>query len=282
MSRQKSGMAVIFTGALVCAHAQWLNYPSPGTPRTSDGKPNLSAKAPRGSNGKPDLSGVWQTELSPPGEIERLFGDNFKYAVVPGDDPRTFSKYFLNILADFKPEEAPIRPEAAELARRNAEDARANPSAKCLPQGVVRADVLSYNPFKILQTPGEIAILYEVDNMFRQVYMDGRKLPVDPQPAWLGYSVGKWEGDMLVIDSAGFNDRSWLDAFGHPHSEALRLQERFHRRDFGHMDLQLTIDDPKMYTKPFTIRVTEVLLPDTDILEYVCEKETDRSHLPGR
>jgi hypothetical protein len=126
------------------------------------------------------------------------------------------------------------------------------------------------------------AILYEVDNMFRQVYTDGRKLPVDPQPAWLGYSVGKWEGDTLVVDSSGFNDRSWLDAYGHPHSEALRIQERFHRRDFGHMDLQLTIDDPKMYTRPFAIKVTEVLLPDTDILEYVCENETDRAHLPRK
>jgi hypothetical protein len=156
-----------------------LNYPSPVTPRTRDGKPNLSAKTPRASNGKPDLSGVWQTELSAPGEIERLFGDNFKYAVVPGDDPRTFSKYFLNILADFKPEDAPIRPAAAELARRNAENAKANPSAKCLPQGIVRADVLSYNPFKILQTPGVTAILYEADNTFRQVYTDGRTLPAE-------------------------------------------------------------------------------------------------------
>jgi hypothetical protein len=94
--------------------------------------------------------------------------------------------------------------------------------------------------------------------------------------------VGKWEGDTLVVDSSGFNDRSWLDAYGHPHSETLRLQERFHRRDFGHMDLQLTIDDPKMYTRPFAIKVTEVLLPDTDILEYVCENETDRAHLPRK
>ena len=282
MSCPTTGIALIFTGALLCAHAQWLNYPSPGTPRTRDGKPNLSAKAPRASNGKPDLSGVWQAELSPPGEIERLFGDVFEYAVVPGDDPRMFSKYFLNILADFKPEQAPIKPEAAELARKNAGNARANPSAQCLPQGIVRDDLLSYNPFKIIQTPGVIAILYEVDNMFRQVYTDGRKLPVDPQPAWVGYSVGKWDGDTLVVDSAGFNNRSWLDAFGHPHSEALRVQERFHRRDFGHMDLQLTVDDPKMYTRPFTIKVTEVLVPDSDILEYVCENEADRTHLPGR
>ena len=262
--------------------AQWLNYPQPGVPRLPNGKVDLNMKTPRTREGTPDLSGVWQAELSPPGEIERLFGDVFEYAVVPGDDPRMFSKYFLNILADFKPEQAPIKPEAAELARKNAGNARANPSAQCLPQGIVRDDLLSYNPFKIIQTPGVIAILYEVDNMFRQVYTDGRKLPVDPQPAWVGYSVGKWDGDTLVVDSAGFNDRSWLDAFGHPHSEALRIQERFHRRDFGHMDLQLTIDDPKMYTRPFTIRVTEVLVPDSDILEYVCENETDRAHLPGR
>jgi hypothetical protein len=282
MKGQIKTIAVLFTGAVVSAHAQWLNYPSPGTPRTRDGKPNLSAKTPRASNGKPDLSGVWQTELSPPGEIDRLFGNELKAFVVPGDDPTTFSKYFLNILADFKPEQAPIRPAAAELARKNAASARDNPSSKCLPQGIVRADVLSYNPFKIIQTPGVTAILYEVDNMFRQVYTDGRKLPADPQPAWLGYSVGKWEGDTLVVDSVGFNDRSWLDAFGHPHSEDLRIQERFHRRDFGHMDLQLTIDDPKMYTRPFTINVTEVLIPDSDILEYVCENETDQAHLPGR
>jgi len=282
MSGPGKRIAVIFAGAVLCAHAQWLNYPAPGTPRTRDGKPNLSAKAPRASNSKPDLSGVWQTELAPPGENERLFGDVFKEFVVPGDDPRTFSKYFLNILADFKPEDAPIRPEAAELARKNAESARDNPSAQCLPQGIVRADVLSYNPFKIIQTPGVLAVLYEVDNMFRQIYTDGRKLPADPQPSWMGYSVGKWDGDTLVVDSAGFNDRSWLDAFGHPHSEHLRIQERFHRRDFGHMDLQLTIDDPQMYTRPFTIKVTEVLVPDSDILEYVCENETDRAHLRGR
>ena len=179
MSGQTGKIAVLFTGALLCAHAQWLNYPSPGTPRTRDGKPNLAAKTPRASNGKPDLSGVWQTELAPPGENERLFGDVFAYAVVPGDDPRTFSKYFFNVLADFKPEDTPIRPAAAELARRNAENAKANPSAKCLPQGIVRADVLSYNPFKILQTPGVTAILYEADNTFRQVYTDGRTLPAE-------------------------------------------------------------------------------------------------------
>jgi hypothetical protein len=152
-----------------------------------------------------------------------------------------------------------------------------------MPQSLPRADIHSYAPFKIIQTPGLIAFLYEIDGMHRQVYTDGRKLPVDPQPLWLGYSVGRWEGDTLVVDTAGFNDKSWLDVAGHPHSDALRIEERFHRRDFGHMDLQVTVDDPKMYTKPFTIKVTELLQADSDILENVClENEKDLAHLPGR
>ncbi len=268
---------------VLCAtlSAQWLNYPTPGTPRTKDGKPNLSARAPRASNGKPDLSGVWQTEFAPAGENERIFGSFVGDFVVPGDDPRTFSKYFFNILSDFKPEDAPIRPAAAELTRKNAARIGTdNPSTQCLPQGITRADIFSFAPFKIIQTSGLIAILYEVDNTHRQIYTDGRKLPADPQPSWLGYSVGRWEGDTLVVDSAGFNDKSWLDGRGHPHSEDLRIQERFHRRDFGHMDLSLTIDDPKMYTKPFTIKVTELLVPDSDVLESVCnENEKDRVHM---
>jgi len=177
-----------------------------------------------------------------------------------------------------------LRPAAAELLRNNA--ARRgpdNPATRCLPQGLPRADILSYAPFKIIQTPGLIAVLYEIDNTHRQIYTDGRKLPVDPQPSWLGYSVGRWEGDTLVVDVAGFNDKSWLDLFGHPHSEDLRIQERFHRRDFGHMDLTVTVEDPKMYTRPITIKVTELLVPDSDILENICnENEKDRVHLEKR
>jgi hypothetical protein len=284
MNSRIKTVGLLFAGAMLCADAQWLNYPTPGTPRTRDGKPDLSAKAPRASNGKPDLSGVWQTELTPAGDNERLFGSVVKDFAVPGDDPSTFSKYFHNILADFSSQDAPIRPAAAELARKNeARRGPDNPSTRCLPQGIPRADILSYAPFKIIQTPGIIALLYEVDNTHRQIYTDGRKLPVDPQPSWLGYSVGRWEGDTLVVDSAGFNDRSWLDSMGHPHSEDLKIQERFHRRDFGHMDLSLTIEDPKMYTRPLTIKVTEVLLPDSDILESVCnENERDRVHLEKR
>jgi len=267
---------VVFALLSICADAQWLNFPAPGTPRTRDGKPNLTAPAPRSSDGKPDLSGVWQTELVNP--RDSVLGENFPFAV-PGDDPRTFSKYFFNILADFKPEEAPMRPEAAELFRKNGTTA-ITPTSSCLPLSIPGADMLSYSPFKIIQTRGVTLVLYEGPNSYRQIYTDGRKLPVDPNPTWLGYSVGHWERDTFVVDSAGFNDKARLDGRGHPRSEALRLQERFHRRDFSHLDVQITVDDPKLYTKPFTVKVTEILLPDSDVLESVCnENEKDLAHL---
>ena len=283
MRSQKKWIGIIFSGALACANGQWLNYPAPGTPRTREGKPNLSARAPRASNGKPDLSGLWQAEPAPPGEIQRLFGD-VSFTVVPGDDPSTFSKYFFNLLADFKPGESPLRPEAAAEMTRKRTQALGyddSPTTHCMPIGIPRGDLFSFAPIKMIQTPGLIAMLYEVDGTYRQVYTDGRKLPADPQPAWLGYSVGKWEGDTLV-DTAGFNDKSWLDASGLPHSEALRLQERFRRRDFGHMEVQVTLDDPKTFTKPFTIKFMQLLIPDSDILESFCnENEKDRTHLAG-
>lgn len=272
---------LFFTGALLTAHGQWLNYPAPGTPRTHDGKPDLTAKAPRTASGKPDLSGVWQPAFAPPGENSRLFGPDFKTFAVLGDDPTEFPKYLLNILVDFKPEESPLRPEFVAKFRNNAEHKGTDsPVVQCLPQGLPRADLTNYAPFKMIQTPQEIAVLYEIDNTYRQIYLDGRKLPADPQPSWMGYSVGAWEGDTLVVNSIGFNDKSWLDVAGHPHSEAMRIQERFHRRDFGHIDLRVTVDDPTMYTKPFTVQVTEDLVPDSDVLETICnENEKDRAHI---
>ncbi|HET9832832.1 MAG TPA: hypothetical protein VFP91_14005 [Vicinamibacterales bacterium] len=263
--------------AIVCGtavgHAQWLGYPAPGVPRLPDGKVNLSAKAPRTRDGKPDLSGVWRTEL------ESIDGKQNAF-VVPGDDPRTFSKYFLNILADFKPDDLPMRPSAVEAMRKNREQRLPGAAARCLPLGLPMMDVFAYSPFKMIQSPGMLVVLYEMDNAHRQIYIDGRKLPVDPQPTWGGYSVGRWEGDTLVVDAAGFNDRTRLDSGGHPHTEQMHLQERFHRRDFGHMDLTVTVDDPEMYTKPLSYTVTEVLLPDSDVLETVCnENEKDLAHL---
>jgi hypothetical protein len=149
----------------------------------------------------------------------------------------------------------------------------------CLPIGIPFSFLLP-DPNKIVQAPGLIVIMYEIDGMHRQIYTDGRTLPKDPQPSWLGYSTGKWQSDTLVVQTAGFNDKASLDGMGHPHSEALRVIERYHRRDFGHLDVEMTFDDPKMYTRPFTIKITQLLSADSDILEYVCnENEKDRAHL---
>lgn len=254
--------------ARLCAQAQW-NEPLKGAPRTPDGKVNMTGPVPR-VNGKPDLSGIWQVEAEPRGP--GLFG--------LGESPN--SKYFRDILSDFKRGEEPLTLEGAEILRRNTQPGVVGPNLRCLPDGVPHADLLP-EPFKIIQTPGEILFLYEVETMFRQVFTDGRNFPVDPSPTWLGYSVGRWDGDSLVVDTVGFNDLSWLDARGHGHSEEMRVEERFRRRDFGHLDVTVTITDPKIFTRPVTINFVEQLLPDTDVYEHICnENEKDAAHLPGR
>jgi hypothetical protein len=277
MMRLRLGIALVCS--MAAANAQWLNYPSPKTPLTRDGKPDLSAKAPRANNGKPDLSGVWQIESPPPGDYERLFGDPGP-GLVDGDDPRTQSKYFFNLLIDFKPGEEPLRPEAAAKTLKNRQ-ALDSPTSHCLPYGLPNR-YLNARPFKIFQTPDAIAIYYELDGAFREIHTDGRKLPADPFPSWLGYSTGKWDGDTLVVDTAGFNDKGWLDARGHPQSEALHVQERLHRRDYGRMDIEATVDDPNILTKPVTIKFAVRLIPNSDVLENFCaEGERDRAHMPA-
>jgi hypothetical protein len=267
---------ILLAAVSIGAHAQWLNYPTPGTPRARDGKPNLSAPAPRASNGKPDLSGVWQVEPTPADELKQLFGDLSAENVL-GDSLAAYSKYLVNLLADFKPEDSPLRPEFADLLRQRSTEVY--PLTRCLPVGVPGDDLLP-GPFKIIQTPGLVLVRNEYENTFRQIYMDGRKAPADPEPLWLGYSVGKWESDTLVVDTMGFNDRGWLDGMGHPHSEAMHVEERFHRRDFGHLDVEITINDPKVYTKPFSVKFAELLQPDSDVIEYFCnENEKDQSHI---
>jgi len=261
---------------LSAAPAQWLNYPTPGTPRTNDGKPNLAAPAPRASNGKPDLSGVWHVHPTSVAEMKRLYGDTVAVTDVPGMEIDTISKYALNILVDFPPGQSPMRPQAAEILRRRVQSDF--PPTNCLPAGIPFGSLVS-EPVKIVQSPRLIAILHE--DAHRQIYTDGRVFPKEfAQPAWLGYSIGHWERDTLVVESAGFNDKTWLDGMGHPHSEALRVTERYRRRDFGHMDIEITLDDPPMYSQPFTIKVTNDLLPDSDIFEYLCnENEKDRGHI---
>jgi len=210
--------------------------------------------------------------------LKRLIPDATNGA---GEEP--LSQYFINIFFDFKPDQAPIRPAAAELFRQRAQTfMKESPISHCLPEGMPMVE-MAPAPYKIVQMPGVTLMLYERDTTFRQVFTDGRKLPDDPQPSWLGYSVGKWDGDSLVVDSNGFNDRGWLDARGHAHSEHLHLTERFHRRNFGEMEVRLTIDDPKTYTRPFTITLQQRLLPDTDLLESFCaENEKDATHVDSK
>jgi hypothetical protein len=263
-------VSVILSGPLL---AQWLGYPTPGIPRRRDGKANLSAPTPRGRDGKPDLSGLWLTEPAP---VE-LRGDTNPEVTAVGEEP--LSLYFLNILNDFKPGDEPVRPEeAAALHERQASFTRISPIAHCLPEGMPLVEIAPA-PYKILQRAGLTVMLYERDTTYRQIYTDGRKLPADPSPTWLGYSVGHWEGDTFVVESRGFNARGWLDARGHSHSEALHLTERFHRINFGTMQLELIIDDPQTYTRPFSVRIKQHLMPDSDLLESFCaENEKDAAH----
>jgi hypothetical protein len=242
--------------AVAPATAQWLDYKTPGIPRLRDGKPNLSAPVPRTVDGNPDLSGIYQANNG---------------------------TQFQNVAANLRPEDFPIQPWAAALAKKREEENRKDdPYSHCMPPAVPRINVANH-PFKILQLPGLLAILYETSYVFRQIFTDGRPLPKDPQPTWLGYSVGRWENDTLVVDSNGFNDRNWLDGDkGHPLSDALRVTERFRRIDFGHLEIQVTIDDPKVYTKPWTIKESLNLLPDTELLENICENERDSGHLVGK
>ena len=269
--RQFLAVAAALAGCACLGDAQWLNQRDPTIPRTKDGKPNLSSPAPK-LNGKPDLSGVWQAERTPSSEYARVLGPNFEKVQVDSQD---ITKYMINIFWDVKPQDQPLRPETAAILK---EHGLVSPGLDCLPLGVpVSTFVFS---FKLVQAPQEIVMLTGTGDPPRQIYLDGRKLPKAPDPTWMGYSVGKWEGDTMVVETAGFNDRSYLDALGHPRSESMQLTERFRRRDFGHIDLEMTLTDPKYYTRPFTIKTVLNLLPDTDVLENVCnENEKDRVHI---
>ena len=259
------------------ARAQWINYQTPGTP-LKNGKPNLTAPTPKALDGRPDLTGVWMHEITTVAEVRRLFGNRFEDAIKtggPGMEIGTQHKYNFDILVDFKPEESPLRRGVKLNRPRNVD-----PADICMViAGIPEADFLS-EPIKIVQAPRETMILYEVGNLHRQIFTDGRALPKEfDLPAFLGYSVGHWEGNSFVVETAGFNDKTSLDGMGHPHSDALHLTERFHRRDFGHLDVEMTFDDPQIYTRPFTIKVPHDLVPDNDIFEMFCDNEKDRVHM---
>lgn len=235
--------------------AQWLNYKTPGTPRLADGKANMSAPAPRTPDGKADITGLWITD----------------------------GRYVADIAKDLKPGSVPYQPWAEALyQKRRANESKDDPTGHCIPGGVPRSDAVPY-PFKILTLPGEMLVLYEAVHSYRQIFTDGRPLPKDPNPTWMGYSIGHWDGDTMVVETAGFNNYGWLDNDGKPATDALHVTERFRRKDFGHLEIQATIDDPKAYTKPWTVTLPYVLMPDTELLEYICdENNKDVQHLVGK
>ena len=237
--------------------AQWINYRTPGIPRANDGKPNLSAPAPRTADGRIDLSGVWAAECG-----------------IYGRDECFTRGWFFNLAKDLKPGEVEMTPWASSIQKQRESRSHVDdPYGYCMPPGVPRID-FGGGLFKILYTRDVTAFLYEtlVGMIFRQVFTDGRPLPPALDPSWLGYSVGRWDGDTFVVETSGFRDGGWLDTQkGHPNSDALRVTERFRRRDFGHMELTITINDPKAYTKPWTMSANLNLQPDAELIEAFCD-----------
>ena len=245
-------LAVIATSPLA---AQW-KITDPDLPRLPNGQPNLTAPAPRRPDGKPDLTGIW--DPSPP--------------------------KVRDVTTGLKPGDVSMTPWAQKIydQRKTGDLEAQNPDANCLPQGVPKIDSTP-EPFKILQEPKAVVFLYEAFGQYRQVFMDGRSLVKDPNPQWSGYATGRWDGDTLVIDSTGFNGKVWLDQLGHPATDALHTIERFRRRDFGHMDVTVIIEDPAAYAKPWTYTQPLTLLPETELLEDVCnENNRDVSHYKGK
>jgi hypothetical protein len=232
--------------------AQWFNYPTPGIPRLADGRPNLSAPAPRTSDGKPDLSGLWASPCLDCGPGQRRYFD---------------------LALGLNPADVVMTPWAsAILKQRESREGVDDPFGYCRPPSVPRIHFV-IGSYRIITAPNVTAFLHETaaGPMFRQVFTDGRPLPAVTEPAWLGYSVGKWESDTFVVDTTGFRDGGWLDRKGRPHSDALRVTERFRRKDFGHIDLVVTIDDPKAFLKPWTFGTELTYQADWEILESFCD-----------
>jgi hypothetical protein len=241
--------AAVFALGASFLNAQWLNYPSGNVPRLKGGKVNLTAPAPRDASGHPDLSGIWATASG---------------------------KYLGNLGADGA--DISMLPWAAKIyAERQANESATRPSLHCIPHSITDFDALTV-PKKLIQTSGELIVLFEAFHSYREIFTDGRPLPTEPDPAWFGYSIGHWDGDTLIVESTGINDMTWLDDGGHPHSDALRITERFHRSDFGHLTVEITIDDAKTYARPWKVTLPWNLLPDTELLDWVCLNEKDAQH----
>ena len=262
---------VTILGVPTLGLAQWLRYPTEGVPRTADGKPDLNAPTPRLPDGKPDLSGLWHA--ANPNRCVPGTGQFVVCGTEIGGSPLGGN------LGRNLPGGLPYRPEAAALAKaRRADDSRDDPHVRCLPDNPPRAWTLPHLT-KAIHTPKLLVLLYEVNATYRQIFLDGRPFPADMNPAWMGYSVGHWDGDTLVVETRGFRDNLWIDMQGSPMSDAAKMTERIRRPNFGTLNIDLTIDDPKTYTKPFTVKLTQTLEADTELADEFClenEKSYDR------
>src|SRR5271170_6377942 len=267
----------------IAIFAQWPSYPTAG-PRTTDGKIDFAAPTPRMANGKPDFSGLWEPAHTKagPGPGAGMNGTPIVPFAIPTspDDPPVAQ--FFNIGAGFKDGLLPLTPWGTQVrAQRKGNDNKDNPDALCLPLGLTQLH-MHPQPRKIVQTAREIVVLYEANGNVRQILTDGRPLPNnDPSSWWYGYSVGRWDGDTLVVETTGFRDDVWLDVEGSPLTSSGKMTERWRRPKFGLMQIDITIEDPKAYTKPFTVRVNHQLMPDTDLMEFVCQ-ERDATHYVGK
>jgi hypothetical protein len=256
---------------LICgpyAHGQWQQVPDQSIPRTSDGQPDLAAPVPRAADGKPDLTGVWLPDADPlPEGLDAVEGD----LPVP--------RHMITITADLEPEEVVLTPWAAELFGQRLENrGMDSPPAHCKPTGVPLLNAMVL-PYKIVQTPDLVVILYEENTVFRQIFLDGREPIEDPLLRWMGYSTGRWVDDELVVDTIGLTAESWLDLMGHPHTDSMHVIERFRRLDTGHLEVETTIDDAGAYAQPVTYTVPATVMPDDDLLEYFCaENELSSAH----
>jgi len=265
-------LALVLTGAASPGVAQWLRYPTEGIPRTADGTPNLAAPAPRLPDGKPDLSGVWHAAQTPPCLDSR--GEERPCGSAVGGSPLGG-----NLGRNLPGGKLPYQPWAAKLTEDRLKDRSIDdPHVRCMPDNPPRHWTLPHLT-KALHTPKLLVLMYEVNAMYRQIFLDGRPFPADMNPTWNGYSVGHWEGDALVVETRGFRDDLWIDTQGSPMSSAGKMTEKIRRPNFGSLEIEVTIDDPKTYTKPFTVRLSEQLEPDTEILDEFClegEKDYER------
>ena len=258
--------------------AQWPEYRVPGIPRTADGKPNLNAPTPRSPDGKPDLSGIWENFRKPGQAAARSVNAAFF-----DDLPPTLISEFRDIGAGLK-DGLPLQPWAAELKQqRMALNSMDNPDAHCLPLGIMQLHT-HVDPRRIVQTPTLIVMIFEANYGLRNIYLDGRPTPNnDPQPWWSGYSRGRWDGDTLVVETTHLRDGGWLDINGSPQTDAAKITERFRRPNYGTLEIEVTVDDPKAYTKPWTVNLTQRIMVDAEMLEFIClENEKSSKHYVGK